>query len=415
MGRARKNNIPSRTVRQQVDLSAKKAVILSHFRAGTLNYVTSTFRGFAAAVALGCLTSGVVLLSQTIKYAKPPNAKNGEKIYKSGCIACHGANGTGAPETFTEFKRPDTFPDFTRCDQTTPEPSSTWKAVIVHGGPARGFSQIMPAFGELLTDEQINDVIAYLRTLCTNKHWARGELNLPRALVTEKAFPEDEVVVSTALNATGAPGFTTDMIVEKRFGMRNQIEIDVPVTAQDQHHTWFAGAGDTTFGVKREMFSSLKTGSILALQGSVIAPVGNRAHGLGTGTTTFETFASFDQLFPTNTWVQFQTGADLPRHSDISPKTVFWRTAVGQTFSPDHGLGRLWSPMFEFLANRDLVTGARTDWDVLPEMQVTISRRQHIRGDIGVRTPVTNTARRAKQVVFYLLWDFGDGKLTKGW
>jgi hypothetical protein len=71
--------------------------------------------------------------------------------------------------------------------------------------------------------------------------------------------------------------------------------------------------------------------------------------------------------------------------------------------------------MFEFLANRDLVTGAKTDWDVVPQMQVTISRRQHIKADIGVRTPVTNTTGRSKQVVFYLLWDFADGKLLKGW
>jgi hypothetical protein len=377
--------------------------------------VSTRGRETTVTVVLCILTSAGMLLSQTIKYSKPPNPKNGEKIYKNGCIACHGDHGAGAPETSTEFKRPDSFPDFSRCDQTTPEPNSAWKQTIVEGGPARGFSQIMPAFGELLTDEQINDVIAYMRTFCSNNHWARGELNLPRALVTEKAFPEDEVVVSTALNATGAPGFSTDMIVEKRFGMRNQLEIDVPVTAQNQNHTWYGGVGDTTFGIKREMFSSLKAGSILSLQGSVIAPLGNKTRGLGTGTTTFETFAAFDQLFPTNTWVQFQAGADLPRHTDIAPQTVFWRTAVGQSFAADRGLGRLWSPMFEFLANRDLVTGAKTDWDVLPQMQVTISHRQHIKADIGVRTPVTNTGGRAKQVLFYLLWDFGDGKLTEGW
>jgi hypothetical protein len=287
--------------------------------------------------------------------------------------------------------------------------------VIVHGGRSRGFSQIMPAFGELLSSEQIDDVIAYVRGFCSNKHWARGELNLPRALVVEKAYPEDEVVVSTAVNARGAPGFTTDIIHEQRFGVHNQIEIDVPVTAQDQNHTWFGGVGDVTLGVKREFFSSLRTGSILSLFGGVIAPTGNRSRGFGTGTTTLETFAAFDQLFPTNTFVQFQMGANLPRHTDIAPQTVFYRTAVGQSFAQDHGLGRLWSPMVEFLADRNLVDGAKTNWDILPEMQVTISRRQHVRANIGVRTPMNNTAGRSRQVVFYLLWDWGDGKLTEGW
>ena len=359
--------------------------------------------------------SAAMLLAQSLKYPKPPDANNGERIFKGGCHACHGDDGKGTPQTIAGFEQPATFPDFTKCDQTTPEPDSAWKDVIVHGGPSRAFSQIMPAFGDLLTDEQINDVIAYMRGFCTNRHWARGELNLPRALITEKAFPEDEEVLSTALNARGAPGFTTDIIHEQRFGVHNQLEVDVPINAQDQNHTWRGGVGDTTIGIKREMFYSLRTGSILSLQGSVIAPTGNRSLGFGTGTTTFETFAAFDQLFPTNTFVQFQAGADLPRHTEIAPQTVFWRTAVGQSLGQDHGLGRLWSPMVEFVAARDLTDRAKTNWDIVPEMQVTISRRQHIRGDIGVRTPANNTAGRPIQVVFYLLWDTADGKLTEGW
>lgn len=375
---------------------------------------TSSPRAGIKIVLLILLVSTALLFSQTIKQ-RSHDVNNGERVYKSGCIVCHGTNGTGAPETLTEFKRPDTFPDFSRCDQTTPEPNSAWKAVIVHGGPNRGFSQIMPAFGELLTQDQIDDVIAYLRTLCRNPHWARGELNLPRALITEKAFPEDEVVVSTAVNARGAPGFATDIIHEQRFGVHNQIEVDVPIMAQDQSHTWNGGVGDVTFGLKREMWSSLRTGSILSLQGSVIVPSGNKSRGFGSGTTTFETFAAFDQLFPTNTFIQFQAGALLPAHTEIAPQTVYWRTALGQSLAGDHGLARLWSPMVEFVADRDLVTGAKTNWDVVPEMQVTISRRQHVRANLGFRQPFTNTSGRQNQVVFYVLWDWADGKLTEGW
>jgi mono/diheme cytochrome c family protein len=359
-------------------------------------------------------TSTGLLFSQTIRQ-RSHDIKNGERIYNSGCVACHGAGGIGAPDTLTEFKRPDTFPDFSSCEGTTPEPNSAWKDVIVHGGPSRGFSQIMPAFGELLTSDQIDDVIAYLRNLCRNKHWPRGELNLPRALITEKAFPESEEVISTAVNASGAPGFTTHTIHEQRFGLRNQLEVDVPLQFQDLTHTWYGGVGDTTIGLKREMWSNLHTGSILSLFGGVIVPSGNKARGFGTGTTTFETFASFDQLFPTNTFVQFQAGADLPRHTNIAPQLVYWRTAVGQSVAADHGLGRLWSPMVEFVAARDLVNGARNNWDVVPQMQVTISRRQHFRVNVGYSKPFTNTGGRHGQVVFYVLWDWFDGKLNEGW
>jgi mono/diheme cytochrome c family protein len=359
--------------------------------------------------------STLLLRSQTLHYPKPPDAKNGERIYKTGCNACHGDLGKGAPQTSTEFKRPSTFPDFTQCSQTTAEPNATWKAIIIHGGPSRGFSTIMPAFGDLLSSEQIDDVIAYMRGFCTNPHWPRGELNLPRALVTEKAYPEDEFVISTAANATGAPGFVTDYIHEQRFGVKNQLEVDLPQNDQDQNHSWQHGPGDITFGVKRVMYSNLHTGSIFSLQGGILPPTGDSRRGFGNGTTTFEPFAAFDQLFPSNTFVQFQMGADLPRHPNITPQSIFYRTALGQTFAQDHLLGRMWTPMVEFLATRNLTDNAKTDWDVLPEMQVTISRRQHVRAAVGVRTPFTDTRGRTPQVTVYVLWDWADGKLWKGW
>jgi len=350
------------------------------------------------------------------------HTQTGEQIFKSACAACHGADGRGTPQEIAGFTKPRTFPDFTQCDQTTPEASTAWKDVILHGGPTRGFSDIMPSFSEALTSEQIDDVIAYLRSLCRNPHWPRGELNLPRALVTEKAYPEDEVVISTSFNAQGAPGGTTHIIHEQRFGMKNQIEVDVPINYQDLSHTWYGGVGDTTLGVKRVIYSSLpsgsierSSGSILSLFGGAILPTGNRARGFGTGTTTFETFAAFDQLFKTNTFIQTQFGADLPRHTNIAPQSIFFNTAIGQSFAANHGLGRLWSPMFEFVGARDLVDNAKMNWDVVPQMQVTISRRQHVRANLGVRVPVNNTAGRQIQVVFYVLWDWFDGRLNEGW
>jgi len=50
--------------------------------------------------------------------------------------------------------------------------------------------------------------------------------------------------------------------------------------------------------------------------------------------------------------------------------------------------------MFEFVGARDLGDKAKMNWDVVPQMQVTISRRQHIRANLGVLVPVNNTAGR---------------------
>jgi hypothetical protein len=353
--------------------------------------------------------------AQYLSYSFTANPKNGERIYKSACTSCHGGNGQGALKAIAGFEQPSTFPDFTRCDQTTPEVNTAYKAVIQHGGPNRGFSQIMPAFGEAFTSSEIDDLVAYLRTFCRSRGWPRGELNLPRALVTEKAYPEDEVVISTAINAEGTPGNESHIIHEQRFGVKNQIEVDVPILFQDQNRVWYGGIGDATLGLKRVMFSNLNSGSILSLFGGFLIPSGNRQRGFGSGTTTFETFAAFDQLFRSNTFIQTQFGAELPFHTDIAPQSLFFNSAIGQSFAGDHRLGRMWSPMMEFVATRDLMTGAKTDWDVVPQMQVTISRRQHIRGNLGLRIPVSDTTGRQKQVVFYLLWDWQDGKLTQGW
>jgi cytochrome c553 len=353
--------------------------------------------------------------AQYLGYSFKADAKKGEQLYKAACVSCHGSGGQGAPQTISAFERPDTFPDFTRCDQTTAEVNSGYKSVIVNGGPTRGFSQIMPAFGQALSSEDIDDLVAYLRTFCRKRNWPRGELNLPRALVTEKGYPEDEEVISTAVNVQGAPGNESHIIHEQRFGVNNQIEVDVPIQFQNQDHVWYGGVGDATLALKRVMYSNLNSGSILSLQGGLLIPSGNRTRGFGSGTTTFETFAAFDQLFRTDTFIQTQFGADLRFRSSVAPQSLFFNSAIGQSFASNHGLGRLWSPMFEFIAARDLVTGARTDWDILPQMQVTISRRQHIRGDLGLRIPVNDTAGRQKQIVFYLLWDWADGKLTEGW
>jgi hypothetical protein len=75
----------------------------------------------------------------------------------------------------------------------------------------------------------------------------------------------------------------------------------------------------------------------------------------------------------------------------------------------------MWSPMLELLADRDLATGAKTSVDVLPQFQVTVNRRQHIRLNVGWQLPVNNRTRRSKQVVFYFLWDWFDGGLLDGW
>jgi len=337
----------------------------------------------------------------------------GKEIFQAACVSCHGSDGRGAPRSAVGF---DThLPDFTDCNFATKEPDIDWSSIIHNGGPARGFSTIMPSFRDALTDEQIDKLIEYLRGFCGNKAWPRGDLNLPRALITEKAFPENEAVISTSFNAQGAPGASNTLIYERRFGAGNQLELSVPYNLVHDAGNWTSGLGDLAIGYKRLLFHSMRSGSIVSWSGELTVPTADRTKGTGNGVTVLETFGSYGQILPSNFFVQFQGGAEFPVHTDLASKALYARTVFGRSFSGGGGYGRTWSPMLEAIADRDLATGAMTNWDLVPQIQIPFSRRMHIMAGLGVLVPVNNTAARPKQIMLYLLWDWADGGLRQGW
>ena len=345
---------------------------------------------------------------------------DGAQLFTAGCAGCHGPQGSGAPDSTVGFEKPSTYPDVSACDQPSPEVEADWYAVIHDGGKARGFSRIMPAFGDLLTPQQISALVKYIRGLCHDRAWAPGELNLPRPLVTEKAFPESETVFTSTIApaAEGGRGHdaTYGVQYEQRFSARDQLELSVPLAvSHDQTGTSHIGVGDVEVGVKHVLFSSLRSGSILSAQGVVTLPAGNSDLGLGGGTTVFEGFLAAGQLLGRSAFVQGQAGFEQPTDTTVASRAVYGRMAVGNSFRVDAGLGRMWTPMAELIADHDLESGAPTDLDVIPQMQVTFNRRQHIRGDVGVRIPVNHRDGRSASVGFYVLWDWFDGGLFSGW
>ena len=341
----------------------------------------------------------------------------GQEIFEAACVGCHGPGGRGQLDSTVGFEKPATFPDFSDCNGSTREKIFDWRATIHGGGHQRGFSEIMPSWSEALSPEQIEKVIQYLRSRCAEPGWPLGELNFPKAIMTEKAFPEDEAVLSGAANLQHPGSYTGELIYEKRLGVKGQLELSAPYGfIQRSNNGWVGGIGDFVAGYKRVFLYSNKTGSILSAQGSIILPTGNKSKDLGTGLTTFEVFGSFGQKLTTSSFIQVQGGAELPVHpTDEVPKAAFLRTAIGKTLAQEGGFGRAWTPMVEFVADRDLLMGAKTNWDIVPEVQVTLSRRQHIRAAFGIQTPINNTDGRSVAAVFYMLWDWFDGPLKAGW
>lgn len=342
-----------------------------------------------------------------------PIPPTGKELYQEACANCHGANGKGAPVMQLGLQNPPA--DFTDCAFASREPDGDWLSISHQGGPTRGFSSEMPAFGNALSEEELQKILDYIRSFCTDQRWPRGELNLPRPLVTEKAYPEDEAVISTSIDLENEGAVSSEIVYERRFGPRNQLEIVLPIGYSEQTSGEWSGGylGDMAIGVKRAMYHSIKSGTILSLTGEFILPTGDENQGFGKGTTIFEPFVSFGQYLPLDSFIQVQSGFEFPLIREKGSDEAFWRAAIGRSFNPNPW-GRTWTPMVEFLGSRELESGAVNHWDIVPQMQVTLSTRQHIMLNMGVRIPVDDPGRDT-QFAVYLLWDWFDGGLLEGW
>jgi hypothetical protein len=358
-----------------------------------------------ALVAAACL----VAVPSGVAAQTPETNRTGRQIYESICITCHGPQGRGGVNPAIE--QVVKTPDFSDCGFANREPDRGFLAVAHNGGPARGFSPLMPPWGGAFTEHELSLAVGHIRTLCKDQRWPRGELNLPRPLVTAKAFPEDEMVVSTAAKSGST---VTKVIYERRFGPLNQFEVILPIASEegsdDQRAT---GLGDIALEYKRTLAHSLRRGNIISATAEVVLPTGSEDKELGGGTGVFEPFVTFGQMLPGNSFVQAQAGFGFPMESGHDDE-VFWRVAVGRTFE-QHRFGRVWAPMLEVLAARPLTSGAAIEWDVLPGAQVTLNARQHVRLAGGIRLPVTEADQRRKSVIVYLLWDWYEGGFFRGW
>jgi mono/diheme cytochrome c family protein len=376
------------------------------------------------AVALAVLAGGVLLCvgsssskaqwSATVRQDR----QSGPELYHTACASCHGVDGRGTAPFSTGFEIP--LPDFKNCEFASREADEDWLATIHRGGNARGFDRRMPAFERALRPDQIQALVEYLRGLCVERNWPRGELNLPRALLTEKAYPEDEAILTSEVALRGSLAVDNLFIYEKRLGRLDQFEIAIPFAVHRQEgdidaaSRTLVGVGDIALGWKRVLVHSLSTGSIFSVMGELMLPTGSERDGFGAGTSGFEPSLLYGQLIAPFGFIQLQAGAELPFYTAHATNELYARGVIGRSYSQPC-YGRMWSPMFEFMARRELESEAKTDWDYVPQLQVTLSRRRHVRACGGVRVPLTRLSKRPMTAMLYLLWDWYDGGLFEGW
>jgi hypothetical protein len=336
------------------------------------------------------------------------------------CSSCHAPDGRGQPQEQVGFDTP--LPDFTDCSFATREADLDWGYVATKGGPARGFDKMMPAFGEALTHQQVQLILDHVRTFCPDDSWPRGEFNLPLALYTTKAYPEDELVIEVDVDPEQQQSVVSTIIWESRIWSRSQWEAALPVgfveqPAPDDDGQWEFGLGDAKVGFKHVLFDDLDMGSIVSGGLELVIPTGDRDEGFGDGLWKFEPYLAAGQLLPADFFIQAQAGLGIPIDKESGRGThneAFWRASLGKSFMLGR-YGRIVTPQVEILGSREWVDDVETNWDVVPQVQIALNRRQHVRLAFGARIPLNNPASRDTTYRAYLLWDWFDGGFFEGW
>lgn len=93
-------------------------------------------------------------------------AETAEDNYKLYCAQCHGLKGNG--NGINKADMATTPRDHTSLEMAKLKDSDMYYA-ISQGGAAVSKSTLMPAWNSIFTDEEIKDMIKYLRKLCNCK------------------------------------------------------------------------------------------------------------------------------------------------------------------------------------------------------------------------------------------------------
>ena len=317
----------------------------------------------------------------------PPSSPgdSGAALFASWCKSCHGADGRGTPAASTRLEVPPA--DLKECKGSTAETEDRWVTIVTQGGAAFGLSLDMPAFGEAGTPAQIRAVVRYARSLCGELGWPPGELNFPRAFLVEKAYPEDEVVITD--EARGQ-----ELIYERRWGKRFQTEASAR-TAFDGQPNAFDGIGGA---LKYNLWHSLDRRALASLGVEVTPPIGRQ------------------DRWEAEPYVAF--GAEPGGAMAVQGQVVAtWEEAEGVTgFSYRLGAGRSIgrvAPMLE--AGWTVPIDGERTLSFYPQMWVRLSRLGHVAGSFGAELPAVGPEPRHPRFIAFVLWDYGDAPLFRGW
>ncbi|MBI2089331.1 MAG: cytochrome c [Deltaproteobacteria bacterium] len=95
------------------------------------------------------------------------DAKRGQDLYLEKCVLCHGSQGEGWDWTKKVAKPPVSVPDLAQV--VSKRSDEFLFEILKGGGEAVGQTRFMPPFGFQLSDQEVWDIVAYIRLLSRNK------------------------------------------------------------------------------------------------------------------------------------------------------------------------------------------------------------------------------------------------------
>ncbi len=328
------------------------------------------------------------------------NIANGQKVYDTYCTSCHGA-GAKLDESSPVVKALGVTPaDFSDPLFNSREPSADWQMVIKHGGHAMGLSELMPAQGESLSEEQIADVTTFLKSVVDTSAYPPGEMNLFLPVRTKKAFPEDEVVyIGRYTDQDGDNAYKQVLEIEKRFGNAGQGILEFVYESE--------GSVDELAEVEIGYKQALSFSTSHILSGAVVVAVPVEAEGDG----ELQTYLAYGtELSPT--WI-FQSSLRLKFPFEDMGDGEFELAGVA------HYVHSPWPrrvfPALEVVASRPFSSSnGDLEWTVLPQVRIGLTRGGHVALNLGVEVPLSDQSWDQRYYLT-LLWDFADGSFFQGW
>ena len=332
----------------------------------------------------------------------------GAEIFQANCVVCHGEQGQPDPDSPLVAGLGVVPANFSDALFNSREPSTDWKIVATHGGPALGFSDRMPAFGETLSEADIDAVLSYVKTLGGEHDYPDGDLNLFLPVRTKKAFPEDEWVWKQRYTGEdGSNQWKNTLEYEFRVGERFQGVLEVTHETEDGHSKF----GHFEPGFKYVLNHDKNAGFIFTLGGNLGVPLNSSAE------WELLPYLAFGKIL-NDSWT-------LQGSSRLKMSMEEWDHGSAEFAGIVHWTHSPWPrqifPGLEVVAELPFERGSgparksAVQFSVLPQVRIGLSKRGHVAINAGLELPLNDSDRYDWRAYTYLIWDFADGGFFEGW